>query len=352
MNKVPDAFIPFAVQSVIETEGGTGQKFGVFGAQTIGLRTFPESKTENLSVAMKDSMKKLPTDLAGFSQAERDDIQGWADLTKYQKQVLLQRFPELSKQLDAKEQQFWTAYKQVQADTDAAKRELGQKLLTTMQKQATGTALTAEDLTPEQYRNAMADVAMKSRAATAAIKGANVITGLGGDYTAAGGPRTHRQAVMDAYYQAVDSVNFIDPVTGQMDFNKKDELSSIYLAKLSKADQNIISQEQGAEYDAMARELKAAKLTLAAYWGIGDMAAQQLGFSNAQEVDLNGNPRQQKRYNSVKSKMQERLRRSNPEIDSLLVQWGYVSKSIREQGRKQKTTVGQSVSRKLTRGSL
>ncbi len=329
LSKLPDAFIPFAAQSVVETEGGAGTRMGMLGAQTIGLRTFPESKSEDLNKSLKDNLKKMATDIPGFSQAERDEVDEWADLTKYQKQIVLQRFPELKKQLDRKEQGYWNDRRQLTADYDAAKADLAQKYLETQRKQAAGEALTPTDLTAQQYRESLADIEDRHRTAEAQLRGANAITGLGGEDFPFG-PRTQRQQVINDYYNAMDAAQFVDPETGQLDFNKRDEVESLYLAGLPQSDRDIISQEKGAEYDSVARDLKLAKQQLAPYWEIGDRIARDMGFNNAAEMDVYGTERQKQIYRKRSTDAKERFRKANPEVDGLLVKWGYTSKSIND----------------------
>lgn len=354
LTKLPDAFVPFAVQSVIETEGGAGARTGILAAQSVGLRSFPESKNENLNKSLEEALKKIPTDLPGFSQAERDEIDEWADLTKYQKSVLLQRRPELQSQLDEKEAQFWNERRQITSDYETAKRELGARFLETMRKQEAGEALGVDDLTPQQYREALADVEDRRRTAEATIRGANSITGLGGEEFPFG-PRTHRQEVINAYYDAMDGAQFVDPETGLLDFNKRDEVEAQYLTKLTDAERAIIDQEKGAEYDSIARDLKAAKMTLAPYWEIGDQVARSLGFNNAAELDVLGSESVKRIYRKRSGDLKERFRKQNPEVDSLLVQWGYATKSINDRssgGGKGGSTGSLGGKRKVLRTSL
>ena len=329
LSKLPDAFIPFAAQAIVETEGGAGTKAGILGGQMVGLRTFPESKSEDLNASLKDALKKMATDTPGFSQSEIDEIDEWADLTKYQKQVILQRRPELQRQLDRKEQGFWDERKQLKSDYEAAKRDLSQKYLETQRKTEAGESLTVDDLTAQQYREALADIEDRHRTAEAQLRGANAITGLGGEEFPFG-PRTRRQQVINDYYNAMDAAQFVDPETGQLDFNKRDEIESQYLANLPQADRDIITQERGAEYDTVARDLKAAKLQLAPYWEIGDRIARDMGFANAAEVDVYGTERQKQIYRKRSTEAKERFRKSNPAVDDLLVRWGYASKGIND----------------------
>ena len=331
LQSVPDAFVPFALQSLAETEGGWESKAGIFAGQSIGMRTFPESKNEDLSTMVKDTLKKITPDTPGFSEAEREEIDVWADLTKFQKQTLLQRNPELRQQLDRKERDFWDERKQLQTDANDAKRTLGQRLLTTRSKMERGESLTVDDLTPQQYREALADIQQKQRAAEAQLRGANAITGLGGEEFNITGARTHRQAVMDAYYQNVDSQSYVDASTGQVDFNRKDEVEAKYLAALPEADRKIIEQEKGAEYDLVAREFRTAKLSLAEYWNLGDEVARRMGFANAQDLDVNGTPNQKTRYNATTTALKERYRRQHLDVDALLIDWDYASTPILEQ---------------------
>lgn len=323
LSKLPDSLMPFGVSALVGASGSPQARVGIYAAQTLGLRTFPETLNENLSKTLKDDISKIPTNVVGFSATDRADITSWANLTKFQKVAILQRYPEIRQQLDPKEAQYWTGYKQVEADTLQAKRSLGQQLLDAQAKTAQGIPLSPGDMTAAAYRKALSDITTKQYAAEAALNGANAITGQGGNYASTGGPTTHRQQVMTDYYNNVVSADYVDPNTGQLDFAAKDAAEAQYLATIPAADQAIVAQEQGAEYDIVARELKAAKMALAPYWSLGDSIAKSMGFDDAQALTMQGSAAQLKAYNAKKLKAETAYKKANPTANTLLIDWGY-----------------------------
>jgi hypothetical protein len=331
ITRLPDEFMPFGAAAWAETSGGIGQKLSIFGAQSLGLRTFPESISEDFNLRVNDVIKDMSGE--GFSSGDKEDIEGWNDLTVFQKQQVLQANPELRKQLSEKEQANWDEYDEIRTQTEEAKRGLGERLLATRKKQETGEALTENDLTPKMYRDALATMEDRRRGALALLQDANIYSGLGGEEPGSFSTRTHRQQVMDAYYEMLRNANVVDPITGMMDFAAKDEAEQGFLAQLSESDRAIIQQERGASFDAIERELKVAKTALAPYWEINDQVAKSMGFESSADIALNGSPAQQRRYNKLRSRMKERMRRDNPEVDQLLIQWGYVTRPERSNRR-------------------
>jgi len=312
--RLPDQFIPFGVQTLVETEGGTNDKMGAFLANMGGLRTFPEASNEDLNRSVAE--------LAGDKSISR-----WSDMTSTQKVDLLEKHPELQKLLDKADVSNWTAYKQVALDAAKAKAALAAEWMKT-QGTTGGKKVTPDDVTSKDYRDRLADINQRLIGARAALNGGNSVTGLGGtDYNPQS--NTPRQRLMNAYYAAVDKNKFMLP-DGSVDWELKDALTTSFYAQLTPQQRDIVDEEtQGTSLDPLEKRLKSARSDFKPYWDLRDEVATKMGYENALAISLAPKPLQTV-YNRNLSRAQEQFRRANPDIDQQLKLWGYTSKTVDE----------------------
>jgi hypothetical protein len=311
--KLPDQFMPFAAQTLLETEGGLNEKWASFGAQGAGFRTFPESANEDLNARVVELAKDK-------------SIGGWNDLTTTQKVEMLTGHPELQKMLDKSEVNNWTQYKQVALDSAKAKAELGARWLKTQAEG--GVKKTAEDLTSKEYRDQISTINQRLAGARAALSGADPITGLGGNEFK-NGANTPRQKLMQAYYQYVDKNKYI-AADGTINWDMKDKLDSEFQSTLSDAEKKVVQEETaGTSLDPIEKKLKEANNALKPYFDLYDSVAQRLNYPNQLAVQ-NAPKTVQSRYDTLLNKAQELWRRSHPDEDRLLKIWGRTSKLVNE----------------------
>jgi hypothetical protein len=318
--KLPDQFVPFAAQTLIETEGGINEKLASFGAQGAGFRTFPESANEDLNKRVVELAKDK-------------SIGGWNDLTTTQKVEMLTNHPEIQKMLDKSEVSNWTDYKKVALASAKAKAELGARWLKTQAEG--GVKKTEEDLTSKEYRDQISTINQRLAGARAALSGADPITGLGGNEFK-NGANTPRQKLMQAYYQYVDKNKYI-AADGTINWDMKDKLDTEFQSTLSDAEKKIVQEETaGTSLDPVERRLKEANNALKPYFDLYDSVAKRLNYAN--QLAIQSAPKTvQDRYDTLLNKAQELWRRSHPEEDKLLKIWGRTSKLVNEPSPNQKT---------------
>jgi hypothetical protein len=312
--RLPDQFIPFGVQTLAETEGGTNDRIGAFMANMGGLRTFPEAANEDLN--------KSVAELAGDKS-----IAKWSDMTSTQKVDLLTAHPELQKLLDKADVSNWTAYKQVALDAAKAKAALAAEWMKT-QGTTGGKKMSASDVTSKDYRDRLDAINQRLIGARSVLNGGNSVTGLGGtDFNPQS--NTPRQRLMNAYYAAVDKNKFMLP-DGSVDWEAKDALTNSFMSQLTDAQKVIVDEEtQGTSLDPLEKRLKSARSDFKPYWDLRDAAAQKMGYDNSLAISLAPKPIQTI-YNRNLARAQEQFRRANPEIDYQLKLWGYTSKTVDE----------------------
>lgn len=313
--KVPDQFLPFAVQATLEAEGNTKEQLVALAAQNIGLRSFPEAASEDLDARVREVMKDTT-------------VHGWNDLTPYQKQQLMDADPKIRALVNRKEAATWNEYRRVMLEIDEAKAELGRRFIET-QLRTGGVKISPDDLDAKTYRDEIKRLNEQREALANYILGRDIITGAGG----IGGPepRTPRQRLLHAFYAYVAREKYTRP-DGTVDWDLREKLETEFMNSLTDAEKEILEQElAGFVRDPVERKLREDNLKLRAYWDLYDRAAQAVGLPDASYINAlpDSDPRV-KRYRKTLQAMQEKLRKENPEIDQILVFWGRVSKPITE----------------------
>jgi hypothetical protein len=316
LSRMPDSMLPFAITATMEAKGDAKERAAALGAQMIGMRSFPESAIEDLDRAVRDIIKD-PT------------VRGWNDLTFYQQTQLLERHPQIRKLLRQYQIETWNDYRQIAYSFEQAKNALAQRFLATMQRG--GVKLTPEDITAKEYREQLENLNYARRAALNIVRGADPITGVGGDIPDRNVDTNPRKRLLRAYYMAADPKLYTRP-DGTVDWGLKTSLEEEFRSRLSPEEERILDEElSGAAFNPVEQELKRAQRMLRPYWNLYEEAAKRVGLPNRLALNaLPDNDPRLKRYRRVLDDLQVAYRKSHPEADRMLVFWGYVSEPVTE----------------------